>query len=302
MMSDVDSYPDYGLTRWLADQHHKPAHAAPGTFLRKLARDATSWDLRTRLAMRTHPVFHLTGFRHRVQKLAFDLARARDLTRNLDLASELTGDLTRAGARHRAHDLTRGVTRACHRARDLSSDLDRARDLTRGLDPVRAVVLDLVRAVEHVIERAHARDRALADAHAFGLTLTYNPPTLLALGVGLSFTHALNLVRDRDRELYRALTLAHDRALSADHALDRALDRDGTTKALMELHNVLSDVTGLDLRRVDLAGIALRGLRWSVGTRWPPRWVDQIRRESVEVADGIFQIVNGGTEYALTQA
>jgi hypothetical protein len=301
-MSDVDSSPDYGSNRWLADQHHKPAHAAPDTALRKLARDATSWDLRTRLAMRTHPVFHLTGFRHRVQKLAFDLARSRDLTRNLDLASELTGDLIRAGARHRAHELTRGITRARDRTRDLSSDLHRARDLTRDVDLVRAVVLDLVHAVEHVVDRAHARDRALADAHAFGLTLTYNPPTFLALGIGLSFTHALNLVRDRDRELYRALTVAHDRALSLDHALDRALDRDGTTKALIDLHNVLSDVTDLDLRRIDLAGIVLQGLRWSVGTQWPPQWADQIRRDSVEVADGIFQIVNGGTEYASTKA
>lgn len=301
-MSDVDSYPEYGVNRWLADQHHKPAHTAPDTFLRKLAQDATSWDLRTRLVMRTDPVFHLTGFRHRVQKLAFDLDRARDLTRNVDLASELTRDLARAGARKRASDLTHGLARARDRAHDLTRDLRRTRGLIRDIDLVRALGLDLIRAVDLVVDVAHARDRALADAHSYGLTLIYNPPSFLTLGFGLSFTHALNLVRDRDRDLYRALTRAQDRAVTLDRALDHALDRDGTTKALIDLHNVLSDVTDVDLRYIDLAGIDLQGLRWSTSTRWPPQWVDQIRRDSVEIADGIFQIINDGATYTSTTA
>lgn len=297
-MSDVDSYPDYGLNRWLADHHHNPAQATPDTILRELARNAASWDLRQRLVMRTHPIFNLTGFRHRVQKIAFDLSRARDPTCNLDLAGELTRDLARAGARDLARNLTRGVTRARDRAHELSRDLNWARNLTRDADLVRALVLDLVRALDRALDLAHARDRALADAHAFGLTLTYNPPSFLALGTGLSFTHALALARDRGRELCHALTLAHDRAVT----LDQALDRDETTQALLDLHNVLSDVTDIDLRHVDLAGIVLRGLRWSVGTRWPPEWFNQIRRDSVQIADGIFQVVNDNAKYASTTA
>jgi hypothetical protein len=65
---------------------------------------------------------------------------------------------------------------------------------------------------------------------------------------------------------------------------------------------VLSDVTDVDLRCIDLAGIFLPGLRWSVGTRWPPQWEDQIRRDSVQVADGIFQVVKGSTAYAPAKA
>jgi hypothetical protein len=158
--------------------------------------------------------------------------------------------------------------------------------------------MDLIRDLDLVLDLTHARDRALAHAHAIGLTLTYGPFSFLALGFGLSFAHALAFARDRCLELYRGLTLARDRALN----LDRALDRGGATNALIELHNVLSDVTDVDLRGIDLAEIFLPGLRWSVGTQWPPQWEDQIRRDSVKIADGIFQVVKRGTVYASTQA
>jgi hypothetical protein len=102
-------------------------------------------------------------------------------------------------------------------------------------------------------------------------------------------------VRDYDRNVYQALNLARDRALSLDRALEHALDRDGTTKALVDLHHALSDVTNHDLRDIDLAAISLEGLRWSTRTRWPPPWEDHIRRASAEVADGIFQVVGRGT-------
>ena len=308
-MSDIDSYRRNGLNQWLADQHQKSEYAGQHTIFRELGRDVASWDLSTCLAMRTHPIFHLTGFRHRVQKLALDVNRVRDLTRALDLTLDLTRDLIGARARDRARTLTRDLDRARARVRDLARDLDRVcaldlvrtSDLARNLDPVCALLLDLIRVLDLVLDLTTARDRALADAHAYGLSLIYGAPNFFAFGMGLSFARTITVARDRCRELCHALTVASNRALTLDHALDGALDRDGTTKALIDLHNVLSDVTGVDLRCVDLAGIFFEGLRWSACTQWPPRWEAQIRRDSVEVTKGIFQIISSGTTYTLTK-
>lgn len=111
-MSDVDSAPDDALNQWLAT-YHQGGQSAPD-IVRELGRAAASWDLRTRLTMRTSPVFQLTGFRHRVQKLALDFDRALNLTRGRDVADDLTRDLTNAGTCDRASDLTRALARCAH--------------------------------------------------------------------------------------------------------------------------------------------------------------------------------------------
>src|SRR5581483_7257553 len=98
-MSDVGSAPDGALNQWCAD-YHQGEQPAPD-IVRELSRAAASWDLRTRLTMRTSPIFHLTGFRHRVQKLALDFDRARNRIRGSDLAGDLTCDLTNGAARDR---------------------------------------------------------------------------------------------------------------------------------------------------------------------------------------------------------
>jgi hypothetical protein len=267
-------------------------------------------DLSTRLTMRISPIFHLTGFRHRVQKLALDLTRARDLARGVDLAGDLTRDLAHASARDRAREMTRDLTRVDAHTRNVIHDLElvrnldliRGRDLAHDLGLVRDLLVGLARAVDSARDLTRDRDRALAHAHAVGLTLTYGYPSLLALGVGLSFAHALTLVRDYHQEVYQAINVARDRALTLDHPLERALDRDGMTKVLIDLHHALSDVTDHDLRDIDLAAIPLAGLRWSTRTRWPPHWEDQIRRASVEVVDGIFHVVGRGTIHTSTKA
>ncbi|MBV8992743.1 MAG: hypothetical protein JO287_03350 [Pseudonocardiales bacterium] len=307
MTSDVGSGPEDEATQWVAD--YSKIELSTPEILRILGRDVQSWDLSTRLTMRISPIFALTGFRHRVQKLAFDFDRARDLTRGLDLAGDLTRDLTDTSARDRARGLTRDLTGAGVRTHNVVYDLEhvrnldlvRGRDLARELGLVCELAVDLGRTVDLARELAHARDRALGQAHVLGLTLTYGSPSVLALGVGLSFAHTLTLVRVRDREVYRALTVARDRALALDRALDHALDRNGTTKALVDLHHALSDVTDHDLRGIDLAGIALEGLRWSTQTRWPAELEDQIRLDSAEVAAGVFQVVGRGPVYASTQ-
>jgi hypothetical protein len=303
MMRDVDSDSDDGSTRWLAN--YPQVEQSSPDIVRAFGRDARSWDLKTRLAMRSHPIFSLTGLRHRVQKLAHDLDRVRNLTRDLDLAADLTHDLTYARARDHARDLTRDFIRAGARAGDLTRDLDlvrhldlvRGHDLAHDLDLVGDFAVDLVHALDLALDFAHARDRALAHAHALGLSLTYGTASLFALGFGLSFAHTLTLARDRDRDAYRALILARDRALALDRALERALDRDGTAKALMNLHHALSDVTKHDLRGIELAGNSLAGLRWSSKTQWPRQWEDQIRCDSIALADGTFQIVSSCDDF-----
>ncbi|WP_194817973.1 hypothetical protein [Nocardia sp. XZ_19_385] len=63
---------------------------------------------------------------------------------------------------------------------------------------------------------------------------------------------------------------------------------------LETLEQQLNDFTGVDLRNVDLAGVPLEGLRWSIeSTRWPEDWVEQIKHDSIEVGDGIYEIYYG---------
>jgi hypothetical protein len=296
-MSDVDSAPDDGLNQWLAD--YRQDDLSVSAIVRELGRDAASWDLSTRLKMRSSPIFHLTGFRHRVHKLALDLGRVGALTRDLDLAGDLTRDLTHSSARDRARDLTRDLTRPSARARDVLHDLELVRNLDRvrgydlayDLGVVRDLAVDLARALNLVRDLAHARERALAYAHALGLTLTYGTLSVLVLGFGLSFAHTLTLIRDRDRDVYQAITRARDRALILDRAFERVLDCNDTITALISLHHALSDVTNHDLRGIDLAGISLEGLRWSAQTQWPSQWKDWIQRDSVEVTNGTFQVM-----------
>jgi hypothetical protein len=60
-----------------------------------------------------------------------------------------------------------------------------------------------------------------------------------------------------------------------------------------ELVGVVSDLTDADLTTGDLAGIPLVGVRWSVGTRWPPHWAPLIRANSVVIAPGLYEIRPG---------
>lgn len=52
-------------------------------------------------------------------------------------------------------------------------------------------------------------------------------------------------------------------------------------------------MTDADLSDVDLRGIPLKGVRWSTGTRWPAESEDQIRRDSVEIKPGLWEIRGG---------
>lgn len=188
------------------------------------------------------------------------LARAHDHADKLALILARARDRDLARARALARD--RALARALAHARDRAHDL--ARDLDHDRDR----------------DRPHAHDIARALAHALDLDLAHDRAHARALALVDDLVHA--------RARARALARAHDRA----HA--RAL-----ASALDELHRALNNFTGADLREADLAGVSLDGLRWSVTTQWPPGWAEQIKRDSVKVKPGIFE-VRGSTTHAPT--
>ncbi|WP_280479567.1 hypothetical protein [Nocardia asiatica] len=63
---------------------------------------------------------------------------------------------------------------------------------------------------------------------------------------------------------------------------------------LLFLEQMLNDFIGADLRKVDLAGVPLEGLRWSEQTtQWPDRWRDQIKEDSVHIENDVYEIRYG---------
>ncbi|WP_280274105.1 hypothetical protein [Nocardia wallacei] len=60
------------------------------------------------------------------------------------------------------------------------------------------------------------------------------------------------------------------------------------------LEQMLNDFTHADLSDVELTGIHLDGVRWSIRTtRWPENWREQIERDSVPLGDDIYEIHYG---------
>jgi hypothetical protein len=64
---------------------------------------------------------------------------------------------------------------------------------------------------------------------------------------------------------------------------------------LARLLDAMSDLSGADMSEVDLTGIDLEGVRWSSATRWPESWRAQIVRESVPIADDLWEIRPGSS-------
>jgi hypothetical protein len=272
--------------------------AKSGAILREFLQGAAFWNTGTRLATRTHPIFSLTGFHERTQTLFL----------NLRSAGELAGELDR--------ELDRVLRRFLDRALHLDDALEQALDL------------HLDRNLEHARDLGHDLDRNLDLARSIARDLSQDLPREVALLPGADHlpTHILD----------RALTRALDQALHLDHALDHSLDHSnharigarflarsldrvralargldrvctvagelaGTTQTVVHFHDMFSDVIDVDLRGVDLAGITLEGLRWSTMTRWPPNIEDQISRNSVETAPGIFEVSRRSSTHVLTR-
>lgn len=261
--------------------------------------------------------------------LEFDV----DVTRTRNRATELAGHLARdfsievTIARDRVLDATLARDRVSNIAGQLSDEISRAQILSRALTLADSSISNLANA--HSLDRtlAYAQTIVLAVASENDLDLDLVPAGSYTIKIGGEISHtfgdasydppparvpdmdtARSRATDRDRQLSRDLANAiiSDRdsarelvnALEQDHdsAADRAAFSASLAAAIDRLLEVLADMTGADLRSVDLSGIPLTGIRWSTMTQWPPAWEEQVRRDSVELADSqdVYEIRPGG--------
>lgn len=194
----------------------------------------------------------------RARAAADDLARARALTTTADhalfLAVTIAGDTARGRTTTRARDRLRALLTAL----DLPMGHD-AGPLVRRLNAVRAAARDGVL----------ARDRDAAD--------------LLAVVLD----QARDLALDQARERVEGSADASARALA--DALTTG-PHDDVADAVDRVTDAVTDVVDADLAHVPLDGIPLEGLRWSERTRWHQAWQDRVRRGSVELRPGLYEV------------
>jgi hypothetical protein len=274
--------------------HRDDEPAEHDTFLVGLIQAAASWTPSMRLAMRAHPIFTITNFQERVQDLIVNIGPAGDLAKGLNQM------------------LQRALRRILDRVVGLSPDLNWAfdRDVDQALDSARILGTHL----DQILDRIRNHSRDLARNLGSELTHIRTLDRLPALDLGDALDHILRLDHALDRNLIKTTNYAHldprDLAHSLDHVrslvsdLDRIYSFAGelaqTIQAITHFHQVLSDVTAADLRKIDLTSIPLLGLRWSTRTRWPPESEEQIWHDSVQIADGIFEIGRSGTAHVPT--
>jgi hypothetical protein len=211
-----------------------------------------------------------------------DLTLTRDLARDLalDLALDRAANLDLERARESARDLGNDIDVALGLATVQDHDLAQLRRHVRDLQSPLEVAKELLSSLGTASDRA----RDLARAYARDLAVELDRSRYPALVRCLEDAVTVDLDADRDR----ARSLAADRVVT--FALDYVLDRD-----VAALQQAPHDFTNADLRRLDLIGIDLTGVRWSKkSTRWPPRLAPLIEQLSVAIADGIWEIREGG--------
>lgn len=92
-----------------------------------------------------------------------------------------------------------------------------------------------------------------------------------------------NVVRS---SLARDVTvLDHGKVPATEPSAQRRLASAATT-----IVQALNDLRDADLTGVRLWGAPLEGVRWSAGTRWPPRVEKRLRRRSREVEPGVLEV------------
>lgn len=268
IMSSINGQTSDYIRRPIPERSEPNAEATMGLTGSAVGDLLWSLDVRTRLAVRALPAFDAFA-------AAVHCARA-DL--HAHILAARTGDPERERADARA--LVRALVCAVDCARAVDRDL--ARDMGEALDCAREV------------------DRSFAHTVAWA--------TALVLGRGRalvkSLANLLDCLLDYAREL--ACELVHDCPVSIDlaNALDRDIDRALDVAQALDPADALSrarhDFTGADLRDVDLHGVSLVGLRWSMATQWPSsEWKTQAMLDSVEVEPGTF-VIRGGTTTAST--
>ncbi|MFC0429994.1 hypothetical protein [Kutzneria buriramensis] len=220
--------------------------------------------------------------------LNLDLARAR--VRNLDLELELGVGFSYDVVGNFAGDLNHCLASVAVGASDVAS----ARDLTH--HKARLIDHALARALDLASDFAGAREHVgLGIVSLSQLIPGVVPPDYEALARALELDGAIAL------DFVRALVIVLDLADARAGDLDRALSSisglslgQAVVNAVDRIDEALTSMAGADLTEADLHGIPLDGVRWSHATRWPPGWEDQIRRDSILIEPGLYEIRPGG--------
>ncbi|MEU1606073.1 hypothetical protein [Micromonospora matsumotoense] len=233
-----------------------------------------SMDSPSRLTVRSHPA--ILAF-----ALILEILNAVVTNRVIDHAFDLGFDS------FRVLDLVRDRDNALNRARELVRELARGRSRARSRGREFLGVHTLGWTLDHAreIARTSALDRDLALALASALSGARRLARKVALGLDRDLDH--DLACDLDLTLDLTPTPSHD--LDLDHlAYVRRLDHN--------LDHARHNFTGADFSDVDLSGVALIGVRWSMATRWPSdEWRAQALLDSRDLGDGTYEIRGGST-------
>jgi hypothetical protein len=164
--------------------------------------------------------------------------------------------------------------------------------LSAAVDAASDNTISVLRAMHHAARPGKADRTGYREAHLLASNVEDSLRRGLRL-VGEVREHVLRLrgtedVARRVHEDATAVATLHGfRSVTGLEAADR-----GDVRRM--LHSV-DDFIGADLEGADLTGVALEGIRWSDATRWPGGWREAIRRSSVPVGGGVYEIRSGGT-------
>jgi hypothetical protein len=123
--------------------------------------------------------------------------------------------------------------------------------------------------------------------------LARNRAQALAWNLAVLHDRTLALVREPEAYVAYGLAVTLGEAVRCSVAAEAVYGVDA--EQLAAVVSLADDFTGADLRSADLTDAALIGVRWSDTTQWPAPDVDRIRRTSVAIGDGQYEIRPGTT-------
>ncbi|PSL57806.1 hypothetical protein B0I31_10117 [Saccharothrix carnea] len=226
-----------------------------------------------------------------------------------DRARELGRDLDDVLDRAVLPALDLGFGLDLGQARAAADDLARARALTTTAD--HALVLAVTTVADHARGRTTTRARERLHVLLADLDLPVPGhdvgPLLRRLNTVRAAAQNVVLARDRDTAELLAVVLDQARDLALDQARERVEGsadtsaraladalatgpHDDVADAVDRITDAVTDVVDADLAHVPLDGIPLEGLRWSERTRWHQAWQDRVRRGSVELRPGLYEV------------
>jgi hypothetical protein len=249
------------------------------------AYDFGVFDAASRFTLRTRRSY---GQLRSALHLDCDLNRCRSEARAL---------LVRVATSAKAYAHVRRLSRL-HRDNDDGHQIARSLASARVLAIDRGLSGDLIVAVTSALNHAIALDRAWRHA-----TPIYNHTDDRALQAARRAAHDLAETLGQAVTHARAEVNGYARDLNIDLLVDGDSGNSNGLKTLLERVADLGDnFIGADLRKAHIEDAAdMTGIRWSLGTSWPPAWAGRIRAMSVEIGPGIFLVAGDAGKRSLTQ-